>query len=117
MDHGSIYHSFLSSSSSSLSVEIPIVLIILLNIWGGGGILSHASIKSFLFLQVFLREWAVGVSVPMLSVDYSLAPEARYPRPLEEVLTVYSWVLNNMELLGTTGKKIVLTGEFTYKKS
>lgn len=91
------------------------VLIMLLNIWEKNN-LGHASIKRSLSLQVFLREWAVGVSVPMLSVDYSLAPEARYPRPLEEVLTVYSWVLNNMELLGTTGKKIVLTGQFTYEK-
>ncbi|XP_027226180.2 hormone-sensitive lipase isoform X2 [Penaeus vannamei] len=73
----------------------------------GGGFVTQSTKAQ----EVFLREWAVGVSVPMLSVDYSLAPEARYPRPLEEVLTVYSWVLNNMELLGTTGKKIVLTGD------
>lgn len=61
-------------------------------------------------LQVFLREWATSTGVPILSIDYSLAPEAPYPRPLEEVLTVYCWVLNNLKILGCTGKKIVLTG-------
>ncbi|XP_071539839.1 hormone-sensitive lipase [Panulirus ornatus] len=47
----------------------------------------------------------------MLSIDYSLAPEAPYPRPLEEVLTVYCWMLNNMKLLGTKGSKIIMTGD------
>ncbi|XP_068205914.1 hormone-sensitive lipase isoform X1 [Palaemon carinicauda] len=73
----------------------------------GGGFVTQSTKSQ----EVFLREWAVSTGVPMLSIDYSLAPEARYPRPLEEVLTAYCWVLNNFKVLGTTGRKIVLTGD------
>ncbi|KAK4295031.1 hypothetical protein Pmani_032366 [Petrolisthes manimaculis] len=73
----------------------------------GGGFVTQSTKAQ----EVFLREWAVSVGVPILSIDYSLAPEAPYPRPLEEVLTAYCWALNNMTLLGSTGKKIVLTGD------
>lgn len=60
-------------------------------------------------------------------MDYSLAPEAPYPRALEECVFVYAWVLNNLESLGTlpncvhfiiattcsgtTGEKIILAGD------
>ncbi|XP_042209461.1 hormone-sensitive lipase-like isoform X2 [Homarus americanus] len=73
----------------------------------GGGFVTQSTKAQ----EVFLREWAVSVGVPILSIDYSLAPEAPYPRPLEEVLTVYCWVLNNMNLLGSTGSKIIMTGD------
>ncbi|XP_050701085.1 hormone-sensitive lipase-like isoform X2 [Eriocheir sinensis] len=73
----------------------------------GGGFVTQSTKAQ----EVFLREWATSTGVPILSIDYSLAPEAPYPRPLEEVLTVYCWVLNNLKILGCTGKKIVLTGD------
>ncbi|XP_069189449.1 hormone-sensitive lipase-like isoform X1 [Procambarus clarkii] len=73
----------------------------------GGGFVTQSTKAQ----EVFLREWASNIGVPILSIDYSLAPEAPYPRPLEEVLTVYCWVLNNLKLLGTTGTKIVMTGD------
>ncbi|MPC14828.1 Hormone-sensitive lipase [Portunus trituberculatus] len=71
----------------------------------GGGFVTQSTKAQ----EVFLREWAASIGVPILSIDYSLAPEAPYPRPLEEVLTVYCWVLSNLKILGCTGKKIVLT--------
>lgn len=49
--------------------------------------------------------------MPILSVDYSLAPEAPFPRALEEVFYAYCWIRNNSELLGSTGEKIVLVGD------
>lgn len=49
---------------------------------------------------------------PILSVDYSLAPEAPYPRAVEEVLFAYVWSLNNLSALGTNAKKIVFAGGF-----
>ncbi|XP_076043226.1 hormone-sensitive lipase [Oratosquilla oratoria] len=73
----------------------------------GGGFVTQSTKAQ----EVFLREWAVGVGVPLLSVDYSLAPEAQYPRALEELLIVYSWVLNNSQLLGSSATKIIFTGD------
>lgn len=52
------------------------------------------------FLQIYLRHWAHDLDVPIISVDYSLAPEAPFPRALEEVLLTYAWILTNPEKLG-----------------
>jgi acetyl esterase/lipase len=59
----------------------------------------------------YLREWAAKLDVPILSVDYRLAPEAPYPRPLDEVFFAYCWALNNMESLGTTGENVVFVAD------
>uniref|UniRef100_A0A182IXR0 Uncharacterized protein n=1 Tax=Anopheles atroparvus TaxID=41427 RepID=A0A182IXR0_ANOAO len=73
----------------------------------GGGFVAQSS-KSH---ETYLREWAVSLNVPILSIDYSLAPEAPFPRALEEVFYAYCWALRNCELLGTTGEKIILAGD------
>ncbi|KAJ0000025.1 hypothetical protein NQD34_011867 [Periophthalmus magnuspinnatus] len=46
--------------------------------------------------QPYLKGWSQDLSVPILSVDYSLAPEAPFPRALEE------W---------WTGEKVCLVGD------
>lgn len=53
-----------------------------------------------LTIQVYLREWAKELDVPILSVDYTLAPEAPYPRALEECFMAYCWALMNCHRLG-----------------
>ncbi|XP_058116245.1 hormone-sensitive lipase [Anopheles ziemanni] len=73
----------------------------------GGGFVAQSS-KSH---ESYLREWAVSLNVPILSIDYSLAPEAPFPRALEEVFYAYCWALRNCELLGTTGEKIIVAGD------
>lgn len=60
---------------------------------------------------VYLREWAVKLDVPIISVDYSHSPEAPFPRALEEVVFAYSWALKYFTILGTTGENIVLVGD------
>lgn len=75
----------------------------------GGGFVSQSS-KSH---EVYLRNWAVSLDVPILSIDYSLAPEAPFPRALEEILYTYAWVLNHSStLLGSTAQKIIFIGNF-----
>ena len=51
------------------------------------------------------------LDVPILSIDYSFAPEAPFPRALEEVFYAYCWALNNPEMLGSTGENIVFVGD------
>lgn len=65
----------------------------------GGGFVAQSSRSH----EVYLREWSKSLDVPILSVDYSLAPQAPFPRALEEVLYAYCWALKNCALLGTTG--------------
>lgn len=58
-----------------------------------------------------MRDWAIKLDVPILSIDYSLAPENPYPRALEEIFYTYCWVLKNCSILGATGKKIIFAGD------
>ena len=51
----------------------------------------------------YLHQWAAQLDTPILSIDYSLAPEAPYPRACQEVFYTYVWMLANLETLGTTG--------------
>lgn len=60
---------------------------------------------NFLFLQVYLRQWAKDLDVPILSIDYSLAPEYPFPRALEECFYAYAWALNNADKLGKSHMK------------
>ncbi|XP_059062892.1 hormone-sensitive lipase [Achroia grisella] len=73
----------------------------------GGGFVAQSS-KSH---ETYLRDWAAKLNVPILSVDYSLAPQAPFPRALEEVYYAYCWMMNNFKELGTTGKRIVFAGD------
>lgn len=73
----------------------------------GGGFVAQSS-KSH---EIYLREWAVALDVPILSIDYSLAPEAPYPRALEEVFYAYCWAIKNCNLLGTTAQRIIVVGD------
>lgn len=47
----------------------------------------------------------------MLSVDYSLAPEAPFPRAIEEVFYAYCWALKNPEVVGSTCENVVFVGD------
>jgi hormone-sensitive lipase len=53
----------------------------------------------------------VTINAPILSVDYSLAPQAPFPRALEEIFYAYCWAIENLSELGTTGESIVLAGD------
>ena len=73
----------------------------------GGAFVSQTS-KSH---QTYLNHWAKDTGIPILSVDYSLAPEAPYPRATEEVFYAYCWMRDNFEMLGTTGENIIFAGD------
>lgn len=73
----------------------------------GGGFVAQSS-KSHL---VYLQEWADFLNVPIISIDYSLAPESPYPRALNEIFYAYCWAIKNCELLGSTCERIVMAGD------
>ena len=53
----------------------------------GGGFVAQTS-KSH---EPYLKSWAQELGTPILSIDYSLAPEAPFPRALEECFYAYCW--------------------------
>ncbi|XP_061675268.1 hormone-sensitive lipase isoform X2 [Syngnathoides biaculeatus] len=73
----------------------------------GGGFVAQTS-KSH---EPYLKSWSQDLGVPILSVDYSLAPEAPFPRALEECFYAYCWAVRNHHLLGWTGEKVCLAGD------
>lgn len=44
--------------------------------------------------------WAKLLNCSIVSVEYSLAPENPFPRPTEEVLYAYAYIINNAAQLG-----------------
>ncbi|XP_067575865.1 hormone-sensitive lipase isoform X5 [Pseudorca crassidens] len=62
----------------------------------GGGFVAQTS-KSH---EPYLKSWAQELGAPILSIDYSLAPEAPFPRALEECFYAYCWAVKHCALLG-----------------
>lgn len=60
---------------------------------------------------MYLKQWAAALDVPIVSIDYSLAPQAPFPRALEEIFYAYCWALKSPENLGWTGENIVFVGD------
>uniref|UniRef100_UPI00398F0088 hormone-sensitive lipase n=1 Tax=Pristiophorus japonicus TaxID=55135 RepID=UPI00398F0088 len=73
----------------------------------GGGFVAQTS-KSH---EAYLKTWAQELDSPILSIDYSLAPEAPFPRALEECFFAYCWAVKNCHLLGSTAERICLAGD------
>uniref|UniRef100_A0AAY5KLZ9 Hormone-sensitive lipase n=1 Tax=Esox lucius TaxID=8010 RepID=A0AAY5KLZ9_ESOLU len=73
----------------------------------GGGFVAQTS-KSH---ENYLKSWSKDLNVPIVSVDYSLAPEAPFPRALEECFYAYCWALKNCRLLGSTAERVCLAGD------
>lgn len=62
----------------------------------GGGFISQSS-KSHIS---YLKQWAATTGIPILSIDYSLAPEYPYPTAHHQCYAAYKWVLSNYSELG-----------------
>lgn len=60
---------------------------------------------------MYLRVWAKEMNVPIISVDYSLAPEAPFPRALEECFFTYAWAVKHADKLGTTAQYLCVAGD------
>uniref|UniRef100_A0A3Q1CYS5 Hormone-sensitive lipase n=1 Tax=Amphiprion ocellaris TaxID=80972 RepID=A0A3Q1CYS5_AMPOC len=73
----------------------------------GGGFVAQTSRSH----ENYLRSWSKELNVPILSVDYSLSPEAPFPRALEECFYAYCWALNHCHLLGSTAERVCLAGD------
>ena len=69
---------------------------------GGGWILGSSHDHRLLSVSI-----AKSAGIPVLSIDYRLAPEHPFPTPLEDCLTAYSWLLS----LGYKPENIVITGD------
>lgn len=57
------------------------------------------------------RELAVGTGAVVVSVDYRLAPETKFPGPLEDCLAATRWTVEEAERLGIDPDRVAIAGD------
>ena len=73
-----------------------------------GGGMMFGDLDSYDPLCRFLAERA---DVRVLSVDYRLAPEHKFPAAVDDCWASYQWVVENSELLGVDADRIAVGGD------
>ena len=72
----------------------------------GGGVIGDLETS-----HVFCSMIAKAASCPLISVDYRLAPQHKYPAGLEDCITAYEWALRNAEDYGAPGGRAAIGGD------
>jgi len=74
----------------------------------GGGFVAMTSHGH----ESYLRVWAKETGIPIISIDYSVAPEYMYPVQVEECYGAYKWIVENAEkILGRPLRNIFVAGD------
>ena len=80
---------------------------ILIHIHGGGFVGSSTFIH-----EPYLRKWANHLGIPIIGINYSLAPKFPYPEGLNDLYQAYMWILNHAkDELNLEIKHIILSGD------
>jgi acetyl esterase/lipase len=77
-----------------------------LYIHGGGMILGSVELY-----DVAIATYVAGSGVPILAVDYRLAPEHPHPTPVEDCLTALRWLTDRAPELGVDPDRIAVMGD------
>jgi acetyl esterase/lipase len=88
-------------SSSPLS-PTPAVLYL-----HGGGMTMGSALDS----QPLLAWYSSSAGLPLFSVEYSLAPEHRYPIPVEDCYAALKWLCNKAQELNIDTSRIAVMGD------
>ncbi len=81
--------------------DLPVVVWI-----HGGGFVSGRRADVANYLKVL-----AGRGMTVVNVDYTIAPEARYPSPIQQVTTALGYLVEAQEHLGLDASRIVLAGD------
>lgn len=58
-----------------------------------------------------MREYAARSGMAVVGLDYALAPEARYPAALDQVVALVQWLQQNAASIGLSGQALALGGD------
>lgn len=58
-----------------------------------------------------MREYAAAADVAVVGIDYTRAPEGRFPRPVEETVDVLRWISREGATLGLDASRLVVGGD------
>ncbi|PXX01676.1 acetyl esterase [Mycolicibacterium moriokaense] len=73
---------------------------------GGGFVLSSVDGH-----DAFARKLAIGADAVVVSVEYRLAPEHRYPAAVEDAVAATAWMFDNAGELGIDPARIAVAGD------
>lgn len=74
----------------------------------GGGFVSQSSESH----AVYMKEWCAEIADAVLvSIDYKLAPEHKFPIAVYECVYAYVWALQNANRLGCSCDRVVFAGD------
>jgi acetyl esterase len=73
---------------------------------GGGWVLGSVDTH-----DGFCRMLCAEVGAVVVSVDYRLAPEAKFPGPLDDCVAAWSWVMANAVELGGDPARVAIAGD------
>lgn len=74
----------------------------------GGGFIGQTSFTH----QNYTRQWAKSLNVPVLCIDYRLAPNHPFPDALDDVWQSYTWIVKYAhKFLGIVPHRIILAGD------
>ncbi|UQI46224.1 alpha/beta hydrolase [Streptomyces sp. HU2014] len=74
---------------------------------GGAMVMGNA----WSVLPRILREWALPLGLAVLSVEYRLAPETRYPGPLEDCYAGLVWAAGHAAELDIDADRVIIGGK------
>jgi len=78
----------------------------LMYLHGGGFVLFSIDTHDRL-----MREYAERAGIVVIGVDYTLAPDARFPRPLDECVDALRWVANQAVALDVDATELFVGGD------
>ncbi|MEY2231148.1 alpha/beta hydrolase [Streptomyces sp. BF23-19] len=74
---------------------------------GGGMVVGNAPSV----VPQLLREWALPLGLAVISVEYGLAPQVRYPEPVEDCYAGLVWAAEHAHELGIDADHIIIGGK------
>ena len=83
-------------------VALPVVVFYHGGGWTIGDLDSH---------DHMCRHLAVGAHACVVSVDYRLSPEHKFPAAYEDCIATVQWIVDNADELGVDSKRIALAGD------
>ncbi|OYX64516.1 MAG: hypothetical protein B7Y89_02600 [Novosphingobium sp. 32-60-15] len=84
------------------SAPVPVIL----HMHGGGHVLGMPEMNAGTLMQ-----WADALGCLIVSVDYRLSPETRFPGAIEDCYAVLGWLHNHAAALGVDRNRIAVSGE------
>ncbi|WP_406099002.1 alpha/beta hydrolase [Streptomyces sp. NBC_01013] len=74
----------------------------------GGGMITG---KAWSVLPKLLRDWSLALELAVISVEYRLAPQTRYPGQVEDCYAGLVWVAAHADRLGMDADRIIVGGK------